>query len=684
MSEPDHAARTAEGDAGRRPVIAATELGAAGGGLAIAAGVGVVLAEERSGVLLAEVGADRGRTPTVLASRAARELEERLREREFDQVAARGRLCWLGLPAADDPLGRAAVALDAVPSHAFALVHVPPSLWLAALDDPALRPRAALLRADLPAERATAALAAIELRERGLTVRIASRPLGLVASRRVLAGLECGGAAAERIRRLARGLTGGISTEVPERGRAKRMTAAMDRGQSLPLVIGAAFAILFVTGLLAALGGAITASGRVQRAADLIALSGARSLRDDFPRLFVPPRLPGGASNPAHLDKREYLDHAAAAAREAAAHNGVDPGDVHVTFPDVRSFAPLRVEARIATAVEVAPAPGQPHADSGGRNSRVVDVAARAEAEASPPADMEQSFAGQPAVATGGGYAGPLAYRQGKGMRPDVAAAFDRLAAAARRAGISLAITSAFRSDAEQARLFAGHPDPRWVAPPGTSLHRCATELDLGPSSAYAWLAANAPRFGFLKRYSWEPWHFGWTKGPPPCSEAGNAVGMPPPAAGERLATAGLPDFVPPQFRDPILRAAARWNVSAGLLAAQLMAESNFNPFAISSAGAQGIAQFMPGTAAAYGLRDPFDAPAAIDAQAHLMSDLLRQFGGSISLALAAYNAGPGPVDACDCIPNYPETEAYVARILGLMGGAGEVAAPTLEVRLVA
>ena len=85
------------------------------------------------------------------------------------------------------------------------------------------------------------------------------------------------------------------------------------------------------------------------------------------------------------------------------------------------------------------------------------------------------------------------------------------------------------------------------------------------------------------------------------------------------------------------------------------MAESNFNPFARSPAGAQGIAQFIPSTAAAYGLADPFDPAAAIDAQAHLMSDLLRQFG-SPQLALAAYNAGPAPVEACGCVPDYPET----------------------------
>ena len=88
-------------------------------------------------------------------------------------------------------------------------------------------------------------------------------------------------------------------------------------------------------------------------------------------------------------------------------------------------------------------------------------------------------------------------------MRPDVARAFDRMAAAARADGIELQINSAFRSDAEQAELFRRHPDPKWVAPPGRSLHRNGTELDLGPPGAYSWLAANAKRFHFVQRYSW-------------------------------------------------------------------------------------------------------------------------------------------------------------------------------------
>ncbi len=286
-------------------------------------------------------------------------------------------------------------------------------------------------------------------------------------------------------------------------------------------------------------------------------------------------------------------------------------------------------------------------------------------------------------MASGGGYTGPLLYRQGEGMRPDVAVAFDRMAAAASADGVGLLVVSGFRSDAEQAALFAANPDPRWVAPPGRSLHRCATELDLGPASAYGWLAANAARFGFVQRYSWEAWHYGFDSGPPPCSAAGNAVGSGASVAGDgALAGLALPEFVPARCRAPLARAAARWNVSAPLLAAQLMAESNFDPYAVSPAGAQGIAQFMPGTAAAYGLRDPFDPERAIDAQARLMADLLRQLG-SPQLALAAYNAGPGAVESCGCVPAYPETQAYVTRVLALLGGVGALALPSFEVRLV-
>ena len=92
----------------------------------------------------------------------------------------------------------------------------------------------------------------------------------------------------------------------------------------------------------------------------------------------------------------------------------------------------------------------------------------------------------------------------------------------------------------------------------------------------------------------------------------------------------------------------------------------------------------MPGTADAYGLENPFDPVEAIDAQAHLMSDLLKEFGGKVALALAGYNAGAGAVQRYGGIPPFAETRAYVTKILGLLGGAGELPiVGGFEVRLV-
>ncbi|HEY5943057.1 MAG TPA: transglycosylase SLT domain-containing protein [Solirubrobacterales bacterium] len=435
-------------------------------------------------------------------------------------------------------------------------------------------------------------------------------------------------------------------------------------GQALILALGGALGLIAVALALVAIAGAVTGKGRAQRAVDLVAISAVRSMRDDLPRLLSPARLADGRTNPRHIDKPTYLARARMAALAVARANEVDPDRVQVRFPDRDSFAPVRAKASIVAVLR----------ESGGHR-----VEASAVAEAAAPYGAATAEEGT-ATATGGGYGGTLIFRDGEGIRPDAAAAYDQMAVAANDDGVTLMVVSGFRSDAEQAELFAAHPDPTWVAPPGQSLHRCATELDLGPSSAYGWLAANAGRFGFVQRYSWEAWHYGFVSGPAPCSPEGEAVTEG--GGGATLTSTSLPPFVPAQFREPILRSAARWGVPPALMAGQLMAESGFDPNAGSPAGAQGIAQFMPSTAAAYGLANPYDPVAAIDAQGHLMSDLLRQFG-SPELALAAYNAGPAPVEACDCIPPYPETQAYVTRILALIGGAGTIAMPSFEVHLI-
>jgi hypothetical protein len=446
--------------------------------------------------------------------------------------------------------------------------------------------------------------------------------------------------------------------------RGSRQPLRGEAGQSTLLLLGLAAALMAGFLILASFGQALGSKGRHQRGADLAAVSAARAMRDAYPRLFEPALLESGAPNPRHLSEAAYRALARAAARRGARANGVAVAASDVAFPGA-TFAPTRVSVVVRGERRVR------LKSTGRRAVRRVAVRARAVAELSPTGPE-----GMPGTGEGGGYSGPLAYRQGKPMRPDVARAFDRMAAAARReAGLALIVASGFRSDAEQARLFAARPDPKWVAPPGKSLHRLGTELDLGPPAAYGWLARRSRRFGFVKRYAWEPWHFGYVH------NAGSAsLGFGRGGDGRRGRS--LPAFVPSRYRGPIARAAQRYNVGSALLAAQLYAESGFNPFATSRAGAQGIAQFMPGTARAYGLRNPFDAPAAIAAGARLMRDNLRRFG-SVPLALAAYNAGPAAVGRCMCIPPYPETRAYVARILGLLGGAGDAAAPTFEVRLV-
>jgi hypothetical protein len=239
--------------------------------------------------------------------------------------------------------------------------------------------------------------------------------------------------------------------------------------------------VLVVAVVLGAVARGVDERGRAQRAADLAAVAAGRAMLHAYPRLFD--------SGPAGMTKAAYLEIGRRAAAEVAERNGAGrgPGDrVQVSFPDAETMAPVRVRVRVVERVEV----------RRGEATAATNVSATAEAELAPDAGL-----GIEGWASGGGYDGPLAYRQGKPMRPDVARAFDRLAAAARGAGVSLLVNSGFRSDAEQAILWARNPDPRWVAPPGRSLHRYATELDLGPPSAYGWLAANAPRFGFILRY---------------------------------------------------------------------------------------------------------------------------------------------------------------------------------------
>jgi hypothetical protein len=193
------------------PLVLATELREGSGGLAICAAVAVDVSgwtsAEPGGALIVEIGALRARRPTLLASAAARELEDGLREAGFDQVAARGRLCWLSLSREEPFDGLDEVVLATEQFVQLTIVAVPAALWPEATER-APRAAAGLLRADPRAERPLLALAVRELHERGLRARVATRPLARVGARRALAGLAPGAAASRQIARLARGLIG--------------------------------------------------------------------------------------------------------------------------------------------------------------------------------------------------------------------------------------------------------------------------------------------------------------------------------------------------------------------------------------------------------------------------------------------------------------------------------------------
>lgn len=116
-----------------------------------------------------------------------------------------------------------------------------------------------------------------------------------------------------------------------------------------------------------------------------------------------------------------------------------------------------------------------------------------------------------------GEYAGPLVVIDGTGACPAVADAFIRMRTAAAKDRIRLHVRSGFRTRTHQARLYR-ELGPKWAARPGTTLHHDATELDIrmmpgAGNPVHRWLGQHAGRFGFVQRYSWEPWHWGFVAG---------------------------------------------------------------------------------------------------------------------------------------------------------------------------
>lgn len=237
-----------------------------------------------------------------------------------------------------------------------------------------------------------------------------------------------------------------------------------ESGSAAILVLGVILGAVFLVVLLGAVGGAYVAHAELQQAADVAATTLELAPGDD-------PR---------------------ARAEALARANGARRVEVEPTTDGTR----LRI--RVV---------GRAPAAFGLRRGAMIE----AEAFATLPLFSADGGPNPPGV-----YAGPLEVVDGVRVCPAVAVAYRRMDAAAARDGITLTPTSGFRGWAEQAALYA-QLGPGIAAPPGASRHHDATELDLnvGPagSAVHAWLQAHARTFGFVQRYSWEPWHWGFVAG---------------------------------------------------------------------------------------------------------------------------------------------------------------------------
>jgi soluble lytic murein transglycosylase-like protein len=144
------------------------------------------------------------------------------------------------------------------------------------------------------------------------------------------------------------------------------------------------------------------------------------------------------------------------------------------------------------------------------------------------------------------------------------------------------------------------------------------------------------------------------------------AQALMPQLTSQNSGIGGAPAPVPPEQINALVQQNADiWQVDPALINSVIANESSFNANATSPVGAQGLMQLMPETAAALGVRNPYDPAQNVAGGTRYLRSLLDRFKGDTRLAVAAYNAGPGAVEQYGDVPPYAETQSYVKNVLG-------------------